>query len=149
MNNKSFILLCVALFGLFAPSFQQQDPEKFLDYLENDAKALVSGAGVDRIIASVPQVESEPPEVEFEELSSRAPGEWTFEVITQGKELYTFVDDNGKLDVHGPNGLNVDVSHSYAEWAGIEDWEAADVFGEWVNGNVDFIYEVAGLEQID
>ncbi len=144
MNKKSFIILFVALFELFVPSSQQEDPEKFMDFLGENTKTVILGAGVDGITAA-----ADLSKVEFVELSAREAEEWTFEVITNDGDLYNFVDDNGKLSVNGPDGLNVDVSHSYAEWAGIKDSDAADVYGEWVIENVDFIYEVAGLEQID
>ncbi len=143
-TNKSFIILCVALFGLFVPSFQQEDPEKFMDELCEKTKTIVIGAGVDGVRAA-----ADLSKVEFVELSAREPEEWTFEVITKDGELYNFVDDNGTLTVNGPDGLKVDVSHSYAESAGVKDSDAADAFGEWVIENADFIYEVAGLEQID
>jgi len=153
MNNQSFIILFVVLLGLFSSSFQQQqDPQQFVDYIETEAKSVTFGAGVDGLSIDVSygeQGEVESLSIELIELSTRDPNEWTFEVVTQDGEVYTFVDDNGYLGVLGPNGLDVDVSHSYAEWAGVEDQDSADRFGEWVVETVDYIYEAAELEQVD
>jgi len=123
-----------------------------VDYVQTEAKTVTFGAGVDGLTVDVSygeQGEVENISIELTELSPRDPNEWTFEVVTQDGEVYTFVDDDGYLNVHGPGGMDEDVSHLYAEWAGIEDQDSADVFGEWVIETVDYIYESANLEQVD
>ncbi len=131
---KSFALF-LSVFCLFSLSACQQEPPSFLppailETLQDEVDTVVLGVGEISVTFTEENGEAS---VEFGTLPwITNEEEWTFDMITQDGETYSFVSHGGEVDLVGPNGLDINISQEYADYAEIPLNEVADNFGDYV-----------------
>ena len=143
------LLALIALIGFFIAPSLQQGHFPGLAFIRDELTGFTYGAGRDGVVFEFPVGRPEKAEIEFELLSERDAEEWTLELVTGNGDLYVVTNDEGHLMVYGPNEFELDATHAYAEKAEIEDWQAVDDFGDWIFDQVDDIYDLYDLNQVD
>ena len=123
--------ISLALFGLSTcqepPSFL---PPAILETLQEEVDTVVLGIGELSVTFTEENGEGS---MEFGRLPwITNEEEWTFDMITHDGEAYSFVSHNGEVDLVGPNGLGINISQEYADYAEIALNEVADNFGDYV-----------------